>query len=487
MPTFRRSFLWWLVLAACGPEGKVIVASGPSTGSDYPAVCSRWAARNKTELQKGDRQPGQLRPLQPDGGLGAAVAEAELVKLYSDGGPRRAALYARGGLGKTKLAEGLRAELCGTLPVVLVPAQAVLASGNWLTAASGQTPDIAATVAAHNGRLLVLADAIDEVALSERDKVLAATDNLPHELPKAQVLFLARPPVLQADYGIAALDARWVIPELECAQVDALVAKALPGDDQRKPFEHFARRYGLDFKQEEPTACRYPYLASYRDVAKVLEFYKQATDPNSTLLVSLAHAHEALAVERLGKELAALGMDGRAAMALLDKMTAAAMQLQLSGSVAVAMDDCTKAGASAEACEKIFQSALFEPAGAGKVRYSAPGLGDLFAARWLEMQIATALPNCAVALKYPQLLQRGDVFAYLMGQPKAPECAMPLVDDRCSRNPKSDQIEVLDQGLPAGKARAQIIKRMHDGYEASHWKYCTQKTLKSLDASLGTY
>lgn len=161
------------------------------------------------------------------------------------------------------------------------------------------------------------------------------------------------------------------------------------------------------------------------------------------------------------------------------------MPRKLDGDLALSMAACSQAGGTAETCEKVFQSALFEPADAGKVCYLAAGLADLFAARWLDQQLAAARLNCAGLLKYPQLLQRGDVFAYLMGQPNGPPCAMPLVDDRCSRNPKSDQIEVLDQGLPAGKPRVQIIKHMHTGYEATHWKYCAQKTLKGLDASVG--
>ena len=78
-----------------------------------------------------------------------------------------------------------------------------------------------------------------------------------------------------------------------------------------------------------------------------------------------------------------------------------------------------------------------------------------------------------------------DVFRFLIAQGAGLKCVMPLLDDRCSRikSLKADQVEILDAGLPIGKARPQIIQQMRAGYEATHWKLCVRNTLTSMEGT----
>jgi len=137
-------------------------------------------------------------------------------------------------------------------------------------------------------------------------------------------------------------------------------------------------------------------------------------------------------------------------------------------------------------CERIFQSALFEPRTGGGFRLAGAGLVDLFLGRWLDQQIDPKALDCKAVLKHASVLQGRDVFVFLLGQPQGMRCIMPLLDDRCGREPKSDQIEALDDGLPTGRAREALVEQMKAGYEATHWKMCTRKSMRSFAETIGS-
>lgn len=485
------------LIPACG-GGTEQVAQSPAAAA-YAKKCNFNAGTQRHELAQNNYTPMTLVVSSWPGHSEAGLTEAQLVDVLAKNGIQRASIFARGGLGKTRLAESLRGQLCGTMPVFIADAKVIAkstASGNPLFAAvqaeaGADVPAFLQDVA--QGRGLFFLDGLDEVEISRRNVVLLAWKDAMDKLPKAQFILLARPPVLDADYGFTPVDARLSIHPLHCAETDAFIAQTLKDADKRGPFLQFLHRYGLDQKSMLADDCTYPYLASFGDIKTLVEFHKKATDPKSELIVSRARVHEALVGARLTKELKELNWTDEQALALVDRMVAAKQQKDETVDMKLDMADCKAAVESGSddsrerICENVFQSALFAPVpGDRSVQFASLSLANLFLARWLDKDLGNAAkPACDKLLKHPDYVQDDDVFRFLIAQPTALKCVMPLLDDRCSRikNLKADQVEILDAGLPIGKARPQIIQMMNAGYEATHWKLCTRNTLKSMEGT----
>lgn len=487
-------------LNCCGPDGKVLVTSsigGPV--ATYARQCQLEGSRQRSDVEAGNYTAATLVIEQWRGHSEQTIGEAELADALAGGQLRRSVLFARGGLGKTRLAASLRAQLCGRLSVYLVDAKDVAKStapGNPLIALLEGRPGSEFTARTKDpaAPILIMLDAIDEVEPAARERVVRALDGVPLSAPDARLLLLARPPILEENYGFQQVDARFSMRPLQCAQTDAFVAQTVRDAEERADFQRFLHRYGLDLKSESPTACSYPYMASYRDVGILTEFHKKATQPSSDILVSRSHAHEVLLSERLKKELENLGWSAPQALQLIDGMVRKQWQPGDNRSLRFDADLCIatfEGGAAtgekqrAHICERIFQSPIFEPvAGGGRLQLAGEGLVDLFLARAMDQELAVRTLDCKVALKHTDLLKSRQIFSFLIGQPTGVRCVSPLMDDRCSREPKSDQVEAIDDGLPTGRARAQIIAGMHAAYESTFWKFCTRKTLKSLDGTI---
>ncbi len=491
------------VQTACG-GGSEQVAGGPRSAqaNAYEKKCNFNAGKQRFELAQNNYTPLSLSVTQWPGHAETVLTEAQLVAVLAKGDVKRASIFARGGLGKTRLAESLRGQLCGKMPVFLVDAKEVAkpgATGNPLLRAvqAEAGPDVPAFVQdVASGRALFLLDGLDEVAIARRNVVLLALQDAVVQLPNAQFVLLARPPVLDADYGFTPVDARWAIQPLQCPETDAFIAQAVKDAAERGQFLQFLHRYGLDARATVGATCAYPYLASFGDIKTLVEFHKKTLDPKSDLIVSRARVHEALVGARLTKELRELGWSEEQALGLVDRLVAAQLKRKESAAMRLDMADCeavVDAGASTAAedrqrvCENVFQSALFQPIpGDNAVQFASDGLANLFVARWLNSELAAQkAQGCGAALNREAFIRDDDVFRFLIAQPAGLKCVMPLLDDRCSRikSLKADQVEILDAGLPIGKARPQIIQQMRAGYEATHWKLCVRNTLTSMEGT----
>ncbi len=492
-------------LTGCG--GGTAQVSGPQSPQAlaYGKKCEFNAGTQRHEKAQNNYTPMTLVVAQWPGHAETMLSEAQLVDVLAKGEVKRASIFARGGLGKSRLAESLRGQLCGKLPVFLVDAKAVANSsgaGNPLFAAvQAETgPDVAAFVQeVAAGRALFLLDGVDEVETARRNVVLLAWNDAVAKLPAAQFILLARPPVLDADYGFTALDAHFAIHTLQCKDTDAFIATAIKDATARQQFLQFLHRYGLDERATVADDCTYPYLASFGDIKTLIDFHHKSMEPKSELIVSRAHVHEALVGARLTKELRELGWNEAQALTLVDRLVAPKLRREERADVRLDLADCkavvdTASQTSDEnherVCEKLFQSALFRPiAGEPAVAFASTSLADLFVARWIDAELATQKAgNCSAAFKHAEFIKDDEVFRFLIAEPAGLKCLMPLLDDRCSRikNLKADQVEILDAGLPIGKARPQIIQQMRSGYEATHWKLCTKNTISSMEGTIST-
>ncbi len=493
-----------LVLPACGGGNEQVGGPKSALATTYEKKCNFNAGKQRFEASHDNYTPMTLVVSEWAGHGATQLSEKALVDVLASGEVKRASIFARGGLGKTRLAESLRGQLCGQFPVFLVDAKEVAkssAGGNPLLSAvvaeaGPDVPAFAQEVA--KGRALFFLDGLDEVEISRRNVVLLAWKDAIEKLPAAQFILLARPPVLNADYGFSPVDARFAIHTLQCKDTDAFITSTIKDQSVRGQFTQFLHRYGLDDRLSVADDCTYPYLASFGDVKTLIEFHKKTLDPKSDIIVSRARVHEALVGARLTKELHELGWNEEQALGLVDRLVQPKQKAHEGDEMRLDLDECKAAVDTTRktsddnherVCEKLFQSALFKPIPSDKaVHFASESLANLFIARWIDADAGGQKANCAAVLKHADLVKDDDVFRFLLPQPAGLKCVMPLLDDRCSRikNLKADQVEILDAGLPIGKARPLIIQQMRAGYEATHWKLCVKNTLNSMDGTIST-
>lgn len=497
-----RSFARVLASAAlaftfgCGPSGQVLDTSSPGEG--YAAQCHLWTGRHNQSVKDGKYEPVTVQVDMSSVGETGPMEESALAELLlaseADGTPKlqAGALFARSGLGKTRFAEAVRAQLCGRLPFYLIDAKQAAA----LTGADNpliqmmktRSGGLAPALNKPGARLVVALDGLDEVDLRARGPLLQALPGLLARWPKAQFLVLARPPVAEPDYGLGTLQWKGSLRPLQCVRVEEFTAQKAKNPDERDAFWQFLRRHGLDAKVDTPTSCSYTFLNSYGDIETLLAFVKQAIAPQSQVLVSRTHAHETLLAARLNKELGELGWKLPQALQLLDKMVASAQLRGRSREPRFSLDQCLSAtdglGATSQqrVCEKLFQSPLFRPVD-GQYAFSGPDLADLFTGRWLA-GLGQNGKDCKAILAENALLQQGSVFTFVVGQPGGQQCLPPLMNARCDLNPKGDVLREFDDGLPAGRARQPMYDALKAGYESIHWKLCAKKTLEGLSGTL---
>ncbi len=518
LPTYLQqisSFCALFALAACGGgQSQLTKSLADRNTSTYLKVCEERAARQASDLSSGAYNPPVLYVHEWQGQSENLLPESRLVAVLEGGELKNLAVVARGGLGKTRLAESIRAQLCAVLPVFAVDLKEVAkvtTDGNPVVAVIAKDVGVDAAVLVPQlveGRLLVLADGIEEVDLVNRAKVVAALKELSAQIPAAQVVLLARPAVLDADYGFTPVDARLEIQPLECKTTDAFVARSYKDDVTRQQFQLFLKRFGLDEQGKFGVQCTFPYLSTYRDILTMADFHQKSQDPASGIIASRSNVYETLIGVRLKKELENLGWTQTEALDMLDRMLRVQVESKGFLEPRFDMDGCVRAidarwGTTAvdagvagspderrkHVCEKTFQSALFVPAdGKGNFKFADTATTDLFLARWLNGLLARQTNfDCSVLLKQADLLGSTGVVQFLIGQPLGQRCLAQVLDERCGRDAKTaENLTPFDDGLPIGPARKQALADAHAVESMAKHKPCVMAALKSLDGTVSS-
>lgn len=503
-----------VAFSGCGASQSMLAPSLSESGrSNYVKVCRDRAAKQSSDLSSGAYNPPILYVHTWTNHGEKLLPEAQLVNALESGELKNVLVVARGGLGKTKLAESLRAQMCDELPVFDVDLKEVAklqGVQNPLLAVIAQEAGVEAPILLPElaaGRLLVLADGMEEVDLVQRAAVLAAIRDTTAKIPAAQFVLLVRPPILDADYGFTPVDAKMEIQPLECKTSEAFVARSYKDEQKRAEFERFLQRYNLDEKANFGVQCTYPYLSTYRDILTMADFQQKTMDPASGMIASRSNVYETLVGVRLKKELENLGWTQAEALDMVDRMVRVQVQkngfrepiFDLQGCVQ-AIDarwgtlavDAGVGGTPEErrrhVCEKTFQSALFAPEGiAGQFHFADRGTADLFLARWLNGELSRQNQlDCSLVVKQSELLATPAVLKFFVGQPLGQRCLMQVLDDRCTRDPQGEHVKALDEGLPIGVARKQALADAHALESMAKNKTCVMAGLKSLDATLST-
>lgn len=502
-----------LLCVGCGGgQGQIAKSLSNPTISPYLKVCAERAAKQASDLASGAYNPPVLYVHDWPGQSESLLPESRLASVLDAGELKTVMVVARGGLGKTRLAESLRAQLCASMPVFFVdlkevakvtePGNAVLVV---VAKEAGVDPATLGPQLAE-GRLLILADSIEEVDLVHRGKVMTALIDVVANVPAAQIVLMARQPILDADYGFAPVSAKLEIQPLECKTTDAFVARSYKDEAARAQFQNFLKHYGLDEVGKFGVQCAYPYLSTYRDILTMADFQQKAQDPGSGIVTSRSTVYEALISVRLKKEVENLGWTKAEALDMIDRMLRVEVEGHGMREPHFALDGCMRAidarwGTTAvdagvagtpeerrrHVCEKTFQSALFVPADAkGTFKFADAATSDLFLARWLNGLLGRQPSfDCGVLLKQPDAMSAQGVVQFLIGQPLGQRCLAQIVDDRCGRDPKSAaNVELFDDGLPTGPARKQALADAHAVESTTRNRPCVMNALRTLDATV---
>lgn len=486
----------------------------------YAKTCSEANKKQTDQLVAGDYIPARLFVhTWPKASAPADlfVPESRLAAALFEGELRRVFVTARGGLGKTSLAESLRGQLCQTMPVFFVDLKEVAALGD-KPGPDAVTDLLAKSVGAADdkdinaefrkdlvdGRYLLFADAIEEVDLVRRPGALSALLAFADAHPHGGLVLMARPPVLDDNYGYT-FDTKLEIPPLECKVSDEFAAKQLKNEDEREEFKAILKRYGLNEQARFGVQCVYPYMSTYRDVKTLVEFFRKAK--GGDVLTSTNSVYEALISQRLKKEFDNLRWTTADALDMGDRLLRAAAAAAGQANLRFDLNVCEKAidprwgdaavdagvaGTAAErkrhVCEKTFQSALFQRSeGSGSYVYADRATHEFFLARYINGEIARSSgQDCATLEKSADALINHSVVKFLVGQPFGQRCLAHLIAHKCVKaaDATTDFVSSVELGLPTGKARAMVLQEARATASGMQPKACIDQVLADLDRTI---
>lgn len=503
-------------LGGCASQSQLVKLLGSEELPAYTKTCAAAATEQARRLREGEYNPVRLAVRAWEGGSPEpTITEASLLAALQSGELRRTVIYARGGLGKSTLADSLRAQLCGTTPAFVVDLKTVaeqdppsaeviraaIAAGAGLTGKGEQEKALNDALA--TSRFVLFADHIEETPQVRRAKTMAALLDFAQGYPLAQVVLLARPPVLDNDYGFAA-KVELEIPPLDTKAADAEIAKQFKAEDERAGFQQLLSRYGLNEKATYGAQSIYPYLATYRDIHAIAEFYRNTK--SGGMLVSPSAVYQSLISARLRKEFDDLRWTQEDALDMGDRLVRVASGSANQRNLSFDMELCEKsihprwgeaavdAGVAGDAserkrhvCEKTFQSAMFRQGeGPRQFVFADRSTTDLFHARWLNNEVTrSATPDCAVLAKYADLVTNVSVAKFLVGQPWGSRCLAQVIAEGCAHQNAAEMTKAIDLGLPIGKDRVKILQDARAASSALQPAMCIKEMLDNLDQTVG--
>lgn len=501
-----------LLLAACTPKNRA--DGGPAfgqTGEPYDLACNKAYADHAIEVAERKYIPPEL-VVHEWPGIGKTVNKTAtlsendfmqgLLASSTSQHPRlrTTLVMARGGTGKSKLAESVAAQACKGSPVFRIdlntdiaahldemPAgqnalAVAIAKQNKLDVKEGAEKALLQAIGEQNWVLVL--DSLDEVPLLQRTQIAATIDDLVTRVsPNARAVVMTRPPVFSSNYGLKTVDARLELPQLTCAETDAAITRAIPDPNDRKRFDEFLARYRIDRKVTTGDRCYYPHLSTYRDLQVVERLVRNAEvdkdQPDfKQFQASRAQVYTYFLTAQLLKDMQSVSMLPGEALATIDRIVAAKKPMGGERNLPITLPDCVSAAALQNPsapletrqsnCERLLQSSLFKSDSVPDVHhFDNQSVGDLFLARWtnaaLEKEGNLDDPrgryNCEPVTSRAELLESNEVVGFLVGQPATQKCLAQIAVELCRRGGYAQHIyEQFDQGLPAGPARKAIVE-----------------------------
>lgn len=489
----------------------------------YNRTCTQLADEHNGDVTAGRYFIPDFDVVRWPGGAPARASEPALIESITSGKSRFVLVEARGGLGKTRMAKAIHAQTCGKLPVFTVDLNKDVAGagdtkgGNPIIRIIARQLGIADDVEGQQ-RLdellqshswVLLADAIEEVELTARPKVSIALAKLRLAYPKtAQVVVLARPPVLVPFYGFDDVDTVVRIHLVTCERADKVIAGLSKSDEDKTNFANFLSRYGLDLKRTLDGRCVYPFMATYRDIHTLR---KLGSEVGGGGIDTYADAHQALVALRLAKELDRMNWGQREVLDMVDRMVRFQRESQGTGNASFDVVSCMKsidpeygwtavdAGVTGndpqrrrQVCEKALQSVVFEKIGdgfaeEGRWAFFDPRTTALFRARWINNELARgAAGDCKPLETHADMLADAETARFLAGQPLVQRCFGTMLNTLCAKDAaKAPGLEALIEGMPSEGRRFQMVEEGR-AWAAEHGKpACVTASLDIVAKSIG--
>ncbi|HAN30508.1 MAG TPA: hypothetical protein DCQ06_02825 [Myxococcales bacterium] len=436
------------------------------------------------------------------------MSEREFARRLVAGQAKHVLVTARGGVGKSTFARSLESTLCGSLPTFRVDlaqdvAPRVFDEGQRVNLIVARIESKMALQPVHMQTFrrllraspyLVLLDSLDEVALTHRKAVVAQINDLGKRLgPQGQVVILGRPAVDGNNYGLTDLDAHLHLPPLSCGRVQSTLRWTAASTDAERRTKHFIRTYRLDRQAKKGERCYFPFMAAYRDlqvVQREAEKFNPAGGLNA-LTASLSEVHESIIAERLLKELRQMSWKGAQVLEIIDRIVRSGGRDDGSWNLEFTLARCDKAVEPLVSkaierqyiCEKILQSALFEPiAGVEEWRFEHREVADLFLARWVDREIQRTGGKCDVVSHHAKWIGGRNVAGYLIGQAHGRGCLLELSAALCQADGgfEKAKVDLLYTGLPLGAARSKAVAEAQNKAKSLKADSCVRKTLSAL-------
>lgn len=517
-------------LIGCGSAEKVAPPAFDQAGSPYQVECGRLSALHTRELADKKYIPVELlvhewpQDVTPTTAKEAARAflpeEQFVASLTGQGAPgskhriRTTLVMARGGTGKSKLAESITAQACVKTPVFRVDLNTEIAAHldanpagqNAIAVALGHQLKLdtnagaeAAVRAALGARpFVVVLDSLDEVPLLQRQQVVTQTDDFVTRVAdQARAIVMTRPPVFTSNYGLQTVDARLEIPQLTCSETDAAVARMVSEPADRKNFLEFVKRYGIDRQVTAFDRCYYPHMSTYRDLQVVQRLARNSSVDKETqdfkgFQSSRAQVYTYFATAQLLKDMQGLPILPSETLALIDRMVAAKKPANGERNLPFTLQECVavaegEAGNKQAVCERLLQSALYKSGEPGVFHFDNQSVGDLFLARWTAAQIEhDGRVDCTVVAKLADLLESNEVSGFLVGHPAGQACFAQVAVELTRRSGCAQNIvEMLDQGLPSGPDRKRILEVADKALAGLQPSVCVTGLMETLGKGLG--
>ena len=489
----------------------------------YSRTCRQLRDEHNGDVTAGRYFIPEFDVVRWPGATPAKASEPTLVESIVSGKSRFVLVEARGGLGKTRMAKAIHAQTCGKLPVFTVDLNKDVAGagdtkgGNPIIRVMARQLGIVDDVAGQQ-RLdellrshswVLLADAIEEIELNARPKVSIALAKLRQAYPQtAQVVVMARPPVLVPYYGFDDVDTVVRIHLVTCDRADKVIAGLSKNETDKTNFSNFLTKYGLDLKRTLDGRCVYPFMATYRDIHTLR---KLGSEVGSGGIDTFADAHQALVALRLAKELDRMNWGQREALDMVDRMVRFQRETQGTGDATFDMVSCMKsidpeygwtavdAGVTGndpqrrrQVCEKALQSVVFDKLGDGYAEEGRWGFFDprttaLFRARWLNNELARgAAGDCKPLLAHIDLLADAETARFLAGQPLVQRCLGPMLNALCDKDaPKAKVLEALMEGMPSEGRRFQMVEEGRAWAAENGKPACVASSLDIVAKSIG--
>lgn len=490
-----------LALGGCGGSAAKSAAATTSPAAGLPAAevaaCKAAVAKRASDIAAKQYVPVTLGlhawPGRDANAPTSWLPEADFAASLRDGPAdgrtlRTALILARGGTGKSRLAESIYAQLCEKMPVFRIdlnlevaaqpevagvnPIAAVLAKQLGVDAAGGPEKALQQTLAGKP--FLVILDSLDEVQLNRRPAVAAAIDELLMRIvPAGRSVVMSRPPVFNSNYGIGTVDARVEIPQLTCEESDAAVQRNAGAD--LADVQAFLQRYGLSRKVTSAERCTYPHLATYRDVEVAIKLAKNskisADSPDfKNFQNSRAQVYTYFASAQLLRDMQSIPLQPAEALTAVDAVVAAKSPDKGERNLAIRVEDCINAATHIAdmpkrhaVCERLLQSSVFKAQGhSADFHFANQSLGDLFLARWAAaaMSPSGGKADCGLVASKSHLLESNEVAGFLLGHPAGQQCVLEIAATMCKGGGHAEHVyEQFEQGLPDGAPRVALLQQ----------------------------